>query len=35
MGREKRESGFSDASQTGEGSSRKVRRLEVFSGVSY
>lgn len=35
VGREKRETGFSDASQTKDGSSRKVRRLEDFSGVSH
>lgn len=35
MGREKRETSFSDANQTGDGSSRKLRRLAVFSRVSH
>lgn len=35
MGREKRETGFGDASQIGDGSSRKVRRLTAFSRVSH
>lgn len=35
VGREKRETGFGDASQTRDGSSRKVRRLAVFSRVSH
>lgn len=35
MRREKRETGFGDASQIGDGSSRKVRRLAAFSRVSH